>query len=105
MAFNANLNRIRIEDMQQGAKVSRIDRLRALIKNENNKDFIDQIYYQIAELYVANKDIDPAPASYRRLDECVDLLLLPDVAGDAVGIESFSSQFTSNSRCILGRTA
>ena len=65
MAFNANLNRIRIEDMQQGAKVSRIDRLKALIKNENNKDFIDQIYYQIAELYFANKDIDNAIKNYR----------------------------------------
>ena len=65
MAFNADLNRIRIEDMQQGAKVSRIDRLRALIKNDNNKDFIDQIYYQIAELYFANKDIDNAIKNYR----------------------------------------
>lgn len=65
MAFNADLNRIRIEDMQQGAKVSRIDRLRALIKNGNNKDFIDQIYYQIAELYFANKDIDNAIKNYR----------------------------------------
>ena len=65
MAFNADLNRIRIEDMQQGAKVSRIDRLRALIKNANNKDFIDQIYYQIAGLYFANKDMDNAIKNYR----------------------------------------
>jgi len=42
MAFNANLNRIRIEDMANGVKINRIDRLRALIRNENNKDFIDQ---------------------------------------------------------------
>jgi len=65
MAFNANLNRIRIEDMQNGVKVNRIDRLRALIKNENNKDFIDQIYYQIAELYFANKDVDNAIKNYK----------------------------------------
>ncbi|MGZ3834548.1 MAG: type IX secretion system periplasmic lipoprotein PorW/SprE, partial [Mucilaginibacter sp.] len=65
MAFNANLNRIRIEDNQNGVKVSRIDRLKSLIKNENNKDFIDQIYYQIAQLYFANKDIDNAVKNYR----------------------------------------
>jgi tetratricopeptide (TPR) repeat protein len=65
MAFNANLNRIRIEDMANGVKVNRIDRLRALIKNENNKDFIDQIYFQIAELYFANKDIDNAIKNYK----------------------------------------
>lgn len=65
MAFNANLNRIRIEDMANGVKVNRIDRLRALIKNENNKDFIDQVYYQIAELYFAGKDVDNAIKNYK----------------------------------------
>ncbi len=65
MAFNANLNRIRIEDNQNGVKLSRIDRIRALIKNENNKDFIDQIYYQIGQLYYVSKDIDNALKNYR----------------------------------------
>jgi tetratricopeptide (TPR) repeat protein len=65
MAFNANLNRIRIMDYRSGAKVSRTDRLRALLKDENNKDFIDQIYFQIGELYLADKDIDGAIKNYR----------------------------------------
>jgi tetratricopeptide (TPR) repeat protein len=65
MAFNANLNRIRIEENKTGSKVTRIDRLRSLLKNENNKDFTDQIYYQIAELYLAAKDIDNAMKNYR----------------------------------------
>lgn len=65
MAFNANLNRIRITDSQNGIKVSRIDRLKSLLKNENNKDFTDQIYYQIAEYYYANKDIDNAIKNYK----------------------------------------
>lgn len=65
MAFNANLNRIRIADNQNGTKVNRIDRLKSLIGNENNKDFIDQIYYQIAELYLANNDIDHAVKNYK----------------------------------------
>ncbi|MDB5136199.1 MAG: tetratricopeptide repeat protein [Mucilaginibacter sp.] len=65
MAFNADLNRIRIADNENGVKTSRIDRLKSLIKNENNKDFIDQIYYQIAEIYASNKDIDNAVKNYR----------------------------------------
>jgi tetratricopeptide (TPR) repeat protein len=65
MAFNANLNRIRLEEVASGVKLNRIDRLRALIKNENNKDFIDQVYYQIAELYFINNDIDNAVKNYQ----------------------------------------
>ena len=65
MAFNANLNRIRIDDLQNGIKISRIDRLKRLMKNDNNKDFIDQIYYQIAELYYVSKDVDNAMKNYK----------------------------------------
>jgi tetratricopeptide (TPR) repeat protein len=66
MAFNANLNRIRIEDSQNGVKISRAARLKSLLKNSNNKEFTDQIYYQIAELQYADKDIDNAIKSYRQ---------------------------------------
>nr|WP_186461907.1 tetratricopeptide repeat protein [Mucilaginibacter pallidiroseus] len=64
MAFNAQLNRIRIEDQQNGVKISRIDRLRSLLKNSNNKEFIDQIYFQIAEMQMIDKDIDKAINNY-----------------------------------------
>lgn len=65
MAFNAQLNQIRIEDMANGAKESRIDQLRALIKNPNNKDFTDQIYYQVGQQYYGDKDYDNAIANYK----------------------------------------
>jgi len=64
MAFNANLNRIRIEQNQNGVKANRVDRLRSLIKNENNKDFLDQVYYQIAQLDYADKDLNGAIKNY-----------------------------------------
>ncbi|TSD62658.1 tetratricopeptide repeat protein [Inquilinus sp. KBS0705] len=64
MAFNANLNRIRIEDSQNGVKISRADRLRGLLKEENNQDFIDQIYYQIAQLQYADHQVDDALKNY-----------------------------------------
>jgi TolA-binding protein len=47
MAFNANLNRIEIEEEQSGKKSDRITRLVSLLKDDKNKDFTDQIYYQI----------------------------------------------------------
>ncbi|RFZ90181.1 hypothetical protein D0C36_23355 [Mucilaginibacter conchicola] len=64
MAFNANLNRIRIEEGQSGVKLTRAARLRSLLKNPNNKDFNDQIYYQIGELQYADGNIDEALKSY-----------------------------------------
>jgi len=66
MAFNASLNRIRIAENQNGAKVDRIQVLQNLLKNENNKDFTDQIYYQIAELQYADKKVDDAVKNYRQ---------------------------------------
>src|SRR5205823_5736692 len=55
MAFNANLNRIRISNEQQGIHLTRTQRLLSLLKNQNNRDFVDQIYYQIGEIYLLNK--------------------------------------------------
>ncbi len=65
MAFNANLNRIRISDEQQGMQMSRTQRLLSLLRNQNNKDFIDQIYYQVGEIYRADNDIDNAVKYYK----------------------------------------
>jgi tetratricopeptide (TPR) repeat protein len=65
MAFNANLNRIRIEEMRNGVKVNRITLLLSLLKDENNDDFNDQIYYQVAQIYMANKDVDNAIKYYQ----------------------------------------
>ncbi len=66
MAFNASLNRIRIEENENGIKVSRIDRLYALLKNPNNKEFKDQIYYQVAEIQMTGKETKAAIRSYNQ---------------------------------------
>jgi outer membrane protein assembly factor BamD (BamD/ComL family) len=66
MAFNANLNRIRIRDNQNGVKVNKIDLLRSLLKNEDNTDFYDQVYYQIGEQQFKAGEIDNALKSYKK---------------------------------------
>jgi hypothetical protein len=65
MAFNAKLNRIRIEDSQNGVKISRVARLRSLLKEQNNQDFIDQIYYQVGLLQYNDHEVEDAITSYK----------------------------------------
>lgn len=64
MAFNAEINRIRIEDIQNGRNISRADRLKSLLRNENNLEFKDQIYYQLGELAIINNQTDEAVKNY-----------------------------------------
>jgi tetratricopeptide (TPR) repeat protein len=64
MAFNAELNRIRIEDTANGRHLSRADRLRTLLRNENNAEFTDQIYYQLGELAISDNKTDEAIKNY-----------------------------------------
>ncbi|MFD0748637.1 tetratricopeptide repeat protein [Mucilaginibacter calamicampi] len=64
MAFNASLNRIRIQDMRDGIKQDRVALLLKLLKNNNNADFKDQIYYQVAEIYRAGRDLPTAMKYY-----------------------------------------
>ncbi len=65
MGFNAELNRIRMEDAQNGRHISRADRLRSLLKNENDQEFADQIYYQLGELYLADNKVADAIKNYK----------------------------------------
>lgn len=60
MAFNADLNRIRLEDERASRTLTRMERLRRLLRDDKNVEFTDQIYYQIALLYLAANDIDNA---------------------------------------------
>ncbi|GAB3920919.1 hypothetical protein GCM10028827_03450 [Mucilaginibacter myungsuensis] len=60
MAFNADLNRIRIEDAQASRNISRMERLRRLLRDDKNEEFKDQIYYQMALMQLAENDLDNA---------------------------------------------
>jgi tetratricopeptide (TPR) repeat protein len=59
------LNRIRVEEDQSGNKMSRIEHLRRLLKDDKNKEFIDQIYYQVGEQYFAQNNLDDAIKNYK----------------------------------------
>ncbi|MGI4749589.1 MAG: tetratricopeptide repeat protein [Janthinobacterium lividum] len=65
LAFNATLNSLRIEEKQDGQPTDRITRLRTLLKDDKNLDFIDQIYFQMGETSLASQKIDLAIVNYK----------------------------------------
>ncbi|QKJ30971.1 tetratricopeptide repeat protein [Mucilaginibacter mali] len=65
MAFNADLNRIRLEDEHANRSLTRMERLKRLLRDDKNVDFTDQIYYQIGLLYLAGNDIDNAIKNFQ----------------------------------------
>ena len=64
MAFNASLNSIRTDVAETSSLKSRMAKLLYLLKNPNNKEFKDQIYFQVAELNYGAKQIDSAIKYY-----------------------------------------
>jgi tetratricopeptide (TPR) repeat protein len=64
MAFNANLSRISIRDEQSGNKSDRSQQLRTLLRDDKNRDFIDQIYFQMGNSYADEKDVEKAIENY-----------------------------------------
>lgn len=65
MAFNANLSRINLESKLSGDSTDRIRLITALLKDEKNKDFTDQIYYQIANSFEDAGQTEKAIENYK----------------------------------------
>ena len=63
--FNANLNRIRLTGLLNGERINRKKQLTALLRDDKNLDYIDQIYYQIAESYADESDFSGAEKYYK----------------------------------------
>ena len=64
MYFNASLNRIKLNALLSGKKVNRQGELLALLKDDKNTDYNDQVYYQIAESLLADGDYENAKKYY-----------------------------------------
>lgn len=64
MYFNANLNRIKLNALLGGRKLNRQDELLALLKDDKNTDYNDQVYYQIAESLLSDEDYEKAKKYY-----------------------------------------
>jgi hypothetical protein len=66
MYFNAKLSKIRINDAISNQTSDRKQQLLKLLKDDKNIDYIDQIYYEVAEDYLAHQDYINAEKYYKR---------------------------------------
>ena len=65
MSFNANLARIKLEENASGKDFNKIATLKRLLKEDKNREFKDQIYYQIANTLLQQGDLAQAQEYYQ----------------------------------------
>ena len=65
MYFNANLNRIKLNAFLSGVKINKQQQLLAMLKDDKNEDYHDQIYYQVAESYARDENYTEADKYYK----------------------------------------
>ncbi|QXU40738.1 gliding motility protein [Pedobacter sp. D749] len=66
MYFHANLNRIKLKALLSGVKLNKEEQLLALLKDDKNSDYTDQIYYQVGELFSAEGNFVKAEENYHK---------------------------------------
>ena len=64
LAFNARI--AQTEVMGQSNARGMISKLKRMAANDNNKDYLDQVYYAIGNIYMAQKDTLKAIAAYEK---------------------------------------
>ena len=65
LRFNANISMTEV--MAKGSNSKKmINRLRRMARNENNSEYLDQIYYAIGNIYLAEKDTVSAIQAYEK---------------------------------------
>ncbi|MBR1839027.1 MAG: hypothetical protein IJ782_00315 [Prevotella sp.] len=64
LRFNANISMTEV--MAQGQAKKMIGKLRRMAHNDNNNEYLDQIYYAIGNIYLAEKDTTNAIAAYEK---------------------------------------
>ena len=63
LAFNARI--AQTEVMPQGSR-QKISKLRRMARNDNNKEYLDQVYYAIGNVYLTERDTMQAIAAYEK---------------------------------------
>ncbi|WP_316735063.1 gliding motility protein [Pedobacter aquatilis] len=66
MYFHANLNRIKLRAIISGYKINEEQALLALLKDDKNSDYTDQIYYQVGELFSTEGNFVKAEEYYQK---------------------------------------
>ena len=67
LEFNAHI--AMTEVMAEGQAKKMISRLKRMARNDNNKDYLDQVYYAMGNIYLAEKDTANAISAYEKGNE------------------------------------
>ena len=67
LEFNARI--AMTEVLADGQYSKMISRLKRMAANDNNKDYLDQVYYAMGNIYLANRDTANAISSYEKGNE------------------------------------
>ena len=67
LEFNARISMTEV--MAEGQSKKMIGKLKRMARNENNKDYLDQVYYAIGNIYLAEKDTANAISAYEKGNE------------------------------------
>ena len=67
LEFNARI--AMTEVMAEGQSKKMIGKLRRMARSDNNKDYLDQVYYAIGNIYLAEKDTANAITAYEKGNE------------------------------------
>lgn len=65
LAFNARIRQTEVLSGSQGAQ-KMIARLRRMARSANNKDYLDQVYYAMGNIYLAQADTAQAVGAYEK---------------------------------------
>jgi hypothetical protein len=65
LSFMANLYRIKVKEGEKGITFDKIATLKKLLKDDKNLEYIDQIFYQIANAYLEKGKMDLALKNYK----------------------------------------
>jgi tetratricopeptide (TPR) repeat protein len=65
MYFNANLNQIKLKTFLGDVRSNNKDELLALLKDDKNLDYNDQVYFQVAESHAAREEYEDAQKFYQ----------------------------------------
>ena len=67
LEFNARI--AQTEVLARGNAKGMISRLKRMASNDNNKDYLDQVYYAMGNIYLAEKDTSNAISAYEKGNE------------------------------------
>ncbi|MBM3401730.1 MAG: tetratricopeptide repeat protein [Bacteroidetes bacterium] len=66
MAFNANLSRINLESEFSGDTTGRTREITSLLKDDKNRDLLDQVYFEIAKSYLKINNLNKAIENFNQ---------------------------------------